>query len=128
MRRRRFWIAAVVIGSLGFAQATTAVHACAMLASGSPVQATQTGAQPMQPGCAEMAKRSGSTTNVCQSHCLAGQHAYGQVDVPSASIAPQVALTVRVADEYIPAHFTAASLAPLATAPPPQLRFSRFLI
>ena len=44
-----------------------------------------------------MAKRSGSTVNVCQSHCLAGQHVYGQADAPTASIAPQVPLTVRVA-------------------------------
>jgi hypothetical protein len=75
-----------------------------------------------------MAKHSGSTTNVCQSHCLSGQHVYGQADLPSASTVPQVPLTVRLADEYIPARFTTSSLAPLATAPPAQLRFSRFLI
>jgi hypothetical protein len=128
MRRRRLWIAAVVMWSLVFAQAATAAHACAMLGSALPERATPASTQPMPPGCAEMAKRSGSTTNVCQSHCLAGQHVYGQADIPSASIAPQVALTVRVANEYIPAHFTTSSLAPLATAPPAQLRFSRFLI
>src|SRR5262252_4591630 len=128
MRRRRVWIAAVVMWSLAFAQTATAAHACAMLASISPEQAAQASTQPMPPGCPEMAKRSGSTANVCQSHCLAGQHVYGQVDVPTASVAPQAALTVHVADAYIPAHFTTSSLVPLATAPPLQLRFSRFLI
>jgi hypothetical protein len=128
LKRRRLWVAALVTWSLVYAQAATAAHACAMLASASPAQAMQTSAQPMPPGCPEMAKRSGSTANVCQSHCLAGQHVYGQADVPSASIAPQVPLTVRLADEFIPARFTTSSLAPLATAPPPQLRFSRFLI
>jgi len=128
LKRRRLWVAALVMWSLAFAEAATAAHACAMLASAPPGQAMQASTQPMPPGCPEMAKRSGSTPNVCQLHCLAGQHVYGQVDVPSASIAPQVALTVRVADEYIPAHITTSSLAPLATAPPPQLLFSRFLI
>lgn len=129
MRRRRLWIAAIVIWSLAFAQVAVAAHACSMFLSPSaPEQTVETGAQPMPPGCAEMAKRSDSTTNVCQSHCLAGQHVYGQMDVPTASIAPQPALIARGADAPAPAHFTASSFAPLSAAPPSRLRFSRFLI
>jgi hypothetical protein len=127
VRRRRLYIVALVIWSLAFAQAVTAAHACAMLGSASPTQAGQTSTPPMPPGCAEMAKRSGSTTNVCQWHCLAGQHVYGQMDVPTASIAPQPSLTLRGVETPVPAYFTALSFAPLSAAPPSRLRFSRFL-
>src|SRR5215472_948646 len=118
MRRRRLWIAAVLVWCLAFAQAATAAHACVMLGSTWSAQAAQVSAQPMPPGCAEMAKRSGSTTNVCQSHCLAGQHAYGQMDVPTAAIAPQASLIARGAVTPVPAYFTPSLFAPLAAALP----------
>jgi hypothetical protein len=114
--------------SLAFSQAAAAAHACSMLRSASPGQATAASAQPMPPGCKGMAAQSDSTFNVCQSHCFDGQQAQGQVDVPSASIAAQPALVVRIAEACAPAHFIASSLLPLAAGPPPQLRFSRFLI
>lgn len=128
VRRRRVYIVALVIWSLAFAQAAVAAHACAMLSLTSPAQVAQTNTPPMPPGCAEMAKRSGSTTNLCQSHCLAGQHVYGQLDIPTASVAPQPSLAVRITEAWASVNFTASSFAPLATAPPSRLRFSRFLI
>ena len=128
MRRRRWLIAAVMMWSLAFAQAVVAAHACSMLISVLPGQATAASAQPMPPGCKGMAAQSNATLNVCESHCFAGQQVNGHADIPSASIAPQIALTVRVTEVFVPTYFTASSLAPLAAAPPPQLRFSRFLI
>jgi hypothetical protein len=128
MRRRRLWIAVLLTWCLAFAQAAVAAHACSMLTSALPGQAIEATAQPVPPGCEGMAAQSNATLNVCESHCFAGQQAYGQADLPSASIAPQLALTVRVAEVFVPAYFTASSLAPVAAAPPSQLRFSRFLI
>jgi hypothetical protein len=128
VRHRRLWVAAVVMWSLAFSQAAAAAHACSMLISASPGQATAASAQAMPPGCKGMAAQSDSTVNVCQSHCFDGQQSHGQVDVPNASIAPQPALIVRPTEACAPAHFIASSFAPLAAAPPPQLRFSRFLI
>lgn len=128
MRRHRWLIAAVMMWSLAFAQAAVAAHACSMLGSASPGQATAASAQPMQPGCEGMAAQSHATLNVCQSHCFAGQQLNGHADIPSASFAPQLGLIVRVTEVFVPAHFTASSLAPVAAAPPLQLRFSRFLI
>ena len=128
VRRRRLWIAAIVMWSLAFAQAAAAAHACSMLTSASPEQAAAAGAQAMQSGCEGMARQSDATLNVCQSHCFDGQQAYGQVDIPSAAIAPQPALTVRITEACAPTYFITSSFAPLAAAPPPQLRFSRFLI
>ncbi len=131
MRRRRMWVAVIVLWSLAFAQAAVAAHACSMLASAafSPEQVMTGDAQPMPPGCNGMAKRTGSTGNVCQSHCLAGQQVHGQADIPTASIAPLPALIVHVTFARTPAaSFMASSLTALAAAPPPQLRFSRFLI
>jgi hypothetical protein len=129
-RRHRLRIAAIVIWCLAFAQAATAAHACSALkaAPTSPEQAMESTAQPMQPGCAGMASQTGSTVKLCSSHCFASPQVHGQVDIPSANIAPPAALVIRVVEERIPAHSTTFALAPLATAPPPQLRFNRFLI
>lgn len=127
MRRNRLCIVAVVIWSLAFAQAAVAGHACSTLTSASPGQATEANTPPMPPGCQGMAAQSNDTLNVCESHCVAGQQVSGHADIPSASIAPQLALTVRVNEVFVPT-FTPSSLAPVTAAPPPQLRFSRFLI
>jgi hypothetical protein len=120
-------IMAVVMWSLAFAQAAVAAHACSMLTSAAPGQAIEANAQPMPPGCEGMAAQSNATLNVCESHCFAGQQVSGHADIPSASIAPQLALTVRVNEVFVPT-FTASLLAPVTAAPPPQLRFGRFLI
>jgi hypothetical protein len=128
VHRRRMCIVAVVMWSLAFAQGAVAAHACSMLTFAAPGQASEANAQPMPPGCEGMAAQSSATLNVCESHCFAGQQVSGHADIPSASIAPQLALTVRVTEVSVPAFFTVSSLAPLAAAPPPQLRFSRFLI
>jgi len=124
------WIAAIVLWSLVFAQAAVAAHACSMfLSQSAPEQTVETGAQPMPPGCNGMAKRTSSTGNVCQSHCLAGQQVHAQADIPTAGIAPLPALMVHGIFARTPAaSFMASSLTALAAAPPPQLRFSRFLI
>jgi hypothetical protein len=75
-----------------------------------------------------MAAKAGSTVNVCESHCYADQQVYGQADIPAPAIGPQPALIVRLATSDVPASFTGAPLALFVAAPPPHLRFVRFLI
>lgn len=130
MRRRRQWIAALLMAGLAFAQVVTAVHACSILtlAAQSPVQADSPIGQTMPANCTEMAKQSGSNVNVCESHCVFGQ----QVDVPTAApiaaTAPTVVLMIRQAAPSVPAGAARSSLVARAAAPPPLLLFSRFLV
>ncbi|HEX7272695.1 MAG TPA: hypothetical protein VF420_11155 [Casimicrobiaceae bacterium] len=129
MKRRRVWIAAVVIWSLAFAQAAVAAHACAILiAAGSPVPSIGASAPEMPPGCADMAGHTDSTVNVCQSHCLADQQTQGQADVPLPGIAPQPALVIRIAEARLTTGALALTAVTPAAAPPPQLLYNRFLI
>ena len=128
MRQRRLWIVATVMWCLAFTQAAAAAHACAMMLSALPGQSMEANAQPMPPDCTGMAKQTNSTANICAAHCLDGQQVNGQVDVPGAAIAPQPALTVRVAEPRASASLVASSLLSPSATPPPQLRFSRFLI
>jgi len=128
MRRNRFWVTAVVMWSLAFTQAAAAAHACSIL-TGPPAHGGPTivaHAHSTHSGCAT--GELGPTVNVCESHCFAGQQVYGEPDVSAPASAPQPALIVRVAGVRFPASLAAASLASLAAAPPPQLRFGRFLI
>ncbi len=114
---------------LAFAQAVTAAHACPALSPGSPsVAQTAQSDSTMPADCPEMVKQANSTVNVCVSHCFADQQVAAQADAPAALVAPQPALLVHVTDPYIPTAAAVDLLLPIFAAPPPQLRFSRFLI
>ena len=115
--------------SLGFAQAVTVAHACPILNPASlPIAPTVQSEPAMPADCAEMAKQAQSTVNVCISHCFAGSQVDAQPDAPTALVAPQPALLVDVSDPWVPNVTAALSLQPVIAAPPPRLRFSRFLI
>lgn len=113
---------------LAFAQAVTAAHACPTLdPSSRPIaQASQLDAA-MPADCPEMAKRANSPVNICWAHCHAGPQVDAHDYAPAPLVAPQTALLVRLADLILP-HRVPAQWLPVIAAPPPQLRFSRFLI
>jgi hypothetical protein len=116
---------------LAFAQIITAAHACSILAQGSPpgtALAEPAVSQAMPTDCPEMAKKSGSTLNVCVSHCDFGQQVDAHADVPIAAIAPQPPLLIRPVGRLIPTSGEHLALLAALAAPPPQLLFSRFLI
>ena len=70
VRRKRRWVAGLVMLGVVFAQFVTVVHACTL--SGRLAQAAAVG-QPadetMPSGCAAMAKRIAANANVCTSIC-----------------------------------------------------------
>jgi hypothetical protein len=122
-------IAAVSTLILVFAQAVTAAHACPALdPSAAPMaRATQVDAA-MPADCPEMARQANSSVNTCWAHCYADPQVDAHNYVPAASVAPQTALLVRHANPDLPNLVPAQWLLPVMAAPPPQLRFSRFLI
>jgi hypothetical protein len=128
MRRQRQWIVVVLLCCLALAQVATATHACSLLeqVSHAPGYAAL-GAQELPSDCPAMAKQSGSTLNLCLSHCQLGQQVDVHAGAPTAAIAPQPPLTVQPVDQLVAATESASLVVPLA-APPPQLLFSRFLI
>lgn len=130
MRLRRKWLAVMMMLGFAFAQIVTAAHACSGLIDIS--QPTATSAAPdadaMPEGCADMSRTTGSTFNVCEAHCVVGQQVDVHTEAPMAAIAPQPALTVRLVDPRISARADARSPSAAASAPPPLLLFSRFLI
>ena len=129
MRRPRRLIATLLMFFLAFAQAVTAAHACPVLNPGSLVAAQTAQSESAMPAdCPEMAKQANSTVNVCVLHCFADQQVDAQADAPVAMVAAQPALLVHLPDSYVPTVTAALSLLPLIAAPPPQLRFARFLI
>jgi len=112
---------------LAFAQVVTAGHACPMLGRASPSLAQV--AQTMPADCPQMAKQAGSTINVCVGHCFADEQVDAPANVPAALVAPQPALRVHLPDIPVATVVVARLLPPSpSAAPPPQLRFSRFLI
>jgi hypothetical protein len=122
-------IAALMMLVLAFAQAVTVAHACPVPHPGSPWVAQAVQAESTMPAdCQEMAKQADSTVNLCLSHCFVDQQVDAQADAPSATVAPRPALLVHLSDPYVPTATAALSLLPIAAAPPPQLRFRRFLI
>lgn len=129
VRRPRRLIAAVLTLILAFAQAVTAAHACPTLdpSSAPMAQATQVDAA-MPADCREMAKQANSSVNTCWEHCYAGPQVDAHDYAPAPLVAPQTALLVRLADPGLPNLVPAQRLLPVIAAPPPQLRFSRFLI
>ena len=122
-------MAALLTLVLAFAQAVTAAHACPTLDPGSlPLaQATQVNAA-MPADCPEMAKQANSPTTICWSHCSGDPQVDGHAYAPAPLVAPQTALLVQIADPDIPTLAPGQWLLPVIAAPPPQLRFRRFLI
>jgi hypothetical protein len=129
VRRLRRLIAVFLVFILGFAQAVTVAHACPILNPASlPIAPTVQSEPAMPADCAEMAKQAQSTVNVCLSHCFAGPQVDAQPDAPTALVAPQPPLLVDVGSPCAPNVSAARSLQLIIAGPPPQLRFSRFLI
>jgi hypothetical protein len=100
-----------------------------MLATTMPhqAQAVAAGALPMHADCAGMANQPHSTANVCIAHCAGNDQSNANADVPTAAIAPQPALNVRLSVDYVLARSAVSLVSPTA-APPPHLRFARLLI
>src|SRR5437899_11170008 len=122
MRLRRTWIAAIVALGLLFAQIVTAAHACSTLAL-PPAQEPSA----MPADCAQSSVRIDSTINVCVSHCDSGAQVDSHADIPAPMLAPKLALTIRVADAYVPV--VGDHVASFAQrAPPPPLAFSSRLL
>jgi len=107
-----------------FAQLVTLAHACPAL--NLPTSAAITSAMPTD--CAEMAKSANSNTNVCQTHCVAGEQVDTQAQAPAAALSPQPALTVRVADPQLVKSADRHAPGACGNDPPATLLFSRFLI
>jgi hypothetical protein len=74
-----------------------------------------------------MGGHSGSAINACGAHCLADQQTQAHAQVPTAAIAPQSALLVRLDEGLAIAGRTASFRGWPSAAPPPQLLYSRFL-
>ncbi len=133
VRRRRRWVAGLMMLSMLFAQIVAAAHACPLLQSPTPAQVESTtqpsGLDPaMPPDCADASKESLSHANVCEAHCSTGMQLDTQAQTLEAALAPQPALTVHVADSGIPIASNAIHLSALVAAPPRSLLFARFLI
>src|SRR5437763_4719174 len=97
MRRCGKRIAGWVILGWLFAQIVTVAHACPALAAPEKNPSTRSaGATALLPGdCETMAKKAGSTTNVCQAHCVGNDQLGSDVSAPSAALASHPALVVR---------------------------------
>jgi hypothetical protein len=114
---------------LAFAQAMTAAHACPILnPSLNAASAIASEADAMPGDCADMVKYAGSSANLCESHCFAGQQVNAQADAPTALAAPQSPLTVRRVDPFVAMLAPASAPSPVSAAQPPLLRFGRLLI
>ena len=125
MRRHATWIAALLTLALVFSQALVAAHACPV-ADFDAVTTLHGHAAASMPDCSGMPDSGDPIANVCESHCLTGQHAQA-ADAPYPPLAPLPALTVRTDAPRVTAVDAFTDVHPLA-APPPRLRFSRFLI
>ena len=125
-RRQRRWIAAALVCLLAFAGAVTAAHACALEGRAAEAVASVT---PSDPAMAEDCAGCDATANLCEAHCVVGQQADAQAAAPAALVAPQPPLRVQSPDPCLPAiAATPMLLSTLESAPPPLLRFARFLI
>ena len=130
MRRCGKRIAGWVILGWLFAQIVTVAHACPALAAleKNPSASSAGATSLLSVDCEAMAKKAGSTTNVCQSHCVGGEQLGSDVPAPSAALASQPALVVRDCASYVPSAANAYASPPRGAGPPPTLLFSRFLI
>jgi len=82
----------------------------------------------MPTDCEAMAKSSNTNTNICQSHCVAGEQVDTQAQAPAAALSPQPALTVRFADPRLLKSADRYAPGACGNDPPATLLFSRFLI
>src|SRR5437763_12843725 len=134
VRRRRKWVAGLMMVSVLFAQIVTAAHACSFLLSpvSAPVESAMQAVAPdvdaMPADCAGASKAPVSGPNVCEAHCSSGMQLDIQAHPLEAALAPQPALTVHVADVDISMASIDVQLSALVAAPPRALLFSRFLI
>jgi len=117
----------LLVAVLAFMQVVTAAHACSILNPASQLTPSAA-AQAMPADCAGMAEQTGSTVNVCESHCVGPQQIDAQTDALTAPIAPQPALTVRRPDSCTRALTAAPTFSTVVSARSVLLRFSRFLI
>ena len=126
MRRNRRSVAALLVTTLAFVQVVTAVHACSFLnpAAQPPPSAA---VQAMPADCPGMAEQTGSTVNVCESHCIGPEQIDAQADALTAPIAPQPALTVRRSDSCSRALTAAPAFSTIGASRSVLLLFSRFL-
>jgi hypothetical protein len=132
VRRRRRWVAGLMMLSMLFAQIVTAAHACSLLLSpvSAPVESAMQSAvsDAMPADCADASKQPVSGANVCEAHCSSGMQLDTQAQTIEAALSPQPALTVHVADVGVSIAGITVQLSALAAAPPRSLLFSRFLI
>ena len=129
MKRRRNWIAALLVFGVIFAQTMAAAHACAILAA-SPVPSSGAASSmhAMPTDCADMAKHSSANSEPCASHCYGGEQATAQVYTLLPPAAPQPPLIVRVANPLAQAFVLASAPRPIGVAPPLLLLSGRLLI
>jgi hypothetical protein len=126
LRRRRPWIAALLMLALVFSQALAAAYACPL--GSQATDAIDAAAVDAMPDCDGAPYDTVSAGNLCETHCLPGRQAQ-QADAPLPPLAAQPPLVVRVRlDLASIGDGIAARPAPATAAPPPRLRFSRLLI
>jgi hypothetical protein len=114
---------------LAFAGMVATAHACSF---------EQSSAQPivrgpaLDPGNAEdcmgMARHIDTTSNACETHCVAGQQANGKAQIPAVPLALQPALRIQLAAPKSTASSTEVERRSKSSAPPAELRFARLLI
>jgi len=111
-----------------FTQLVTSAYACPRLLPGSGTAAAEASPAYCPEAVKKLVRNLRHNPNCCQAYCTAGQQIDTHANSPVAAVAPQPALTIRVADA---ATLTARGAwpvpAPNAT-PPPLLLCSRFLI
>lgn len=128
MRRRRPWIAALLMIALAFSQALVAAYACPLGSRATSDVIDVAHAAEAMPDCDGMPDDALSAANLCETHCLPGQQVQ-QADAPTPPLAAQAPLLVRVRSELaVIGDGIPAGQAPATAAPPPRLRFSRLLI
>jgi hypothetical protein len=130
MKCQQKWIAAAVMLGVIFTQIVTAAYACPRLLSPSGgagvLKSTKT--QSLPPCCLELIKKLRGNANCCEACCTSGQQIDTCDDAPVAAVAPQPALTIRVAEAATVRAKGAGSVPAPNAIPPPLLRFSRLLI
>jgi hypothetical protein len=129
VRRQRRCVAGLVMLGVLFAQIVTVTHACTLDVPLSPGAAiAQPADETMPSDCPAKPKNVVGNAKGCDSHCAFGQQIDVQSDAPVAAIAPQSALTIRIALSIMPPSLDTIARHARSTAPLVSLLFSRFLI
>jgi hypothetical protein len=126
LKYRRRWIAALLALVLVVSQAVAAAHACPITDRSIPFTINAANVIDAMPHCGEAPGDRDSNALACATHCLPERVVHA--DAPTAPLASQPALFVRLVDLPISSISTSTALASSVTAPPPRLRFSRLLI